>query len=71
MGLSAGLSAAVGLLGAKAMKSPKAPTLAPPAVMPTPDDDSVRAAKRRRIAEMQARGGRASTILSADEKLGG
>lgn len=46
-----------------------------PLVMPTPDDEAVKAAKRRQIAEMQARQGRASTILTdssyGSNKLGG
>jgi hypothetical protein len=48
-------------------KPPKAPGAKP---MPAQDDDAIMAARRRQIAEMQARGGRASTILSQDETLG-
>lgn len=44
---------------------------AQPTVMPTPDDDAIKAVRRRRAAEMQMRGGRASTILSGEVKLGG
>ena len=67
--------ALAGGLGAKAL-APKAPGIQKPALMPTPNDDQVRAAKRRQIAEVQARSGRASTILSqadvaTDDKLGG
>lgn len=53
--------------------SPKqmAPQLPKPAVMPTPDDTTILAAKRRQAAEIQQRSGRQSTILSTDEKLGG
>lgn len=55
------------LLGTKQ----EAPAVIAPAVMPTPDDDAVNQARRRKAAELQSRGGRASTILSQDEKLGG
>lgn len=57
------------LFGASKTAAP--PVAAAPAVMPTPDDEAVRLAKRRQIAQMQAMGGRASTILSDDNKLGG
>lgn len=48
----------------------KAPEVKPVAVMPTPDDEAIQDARRRRITEMQARTGRASTIFT-DEKIGG
>ncbi len=68
-GTAAAAGALGGLVGGKLMgKGPKMPK---PAVMPTADDAAVQAAKRRQIAEMQARGGRASTVLSDDNKLGG
>lgn len=52
--------------------APKAPELKPPTPMPTADDAAVRAAKRRQLASMQARGGRLSTILTdGEDKLGG
>jgi hypothetical protein len=52
--------------------APKAPSIKEPAVMPTPDDDAVRAAARRKMAATQSRSGRVSTILSGDDdKLGG
>ena len=38
--------------------------------MPEPDADAVKAARRRKVAEMQNRGGRASTFMSED-RLGG
>jgi hypothetical protein len=61
-----------GKLAMKATKTPAAPQVKPPAVMPVADDDAAVAARRRQIAMMQARGGRASTILSdPDDKLGG
>lgn len=46
----------------------------PKSVMPTPDDQAVRAARRRSITQQLLRRGRASTIMSADvtsEPLGG
>ncbi len=43
---------------------PKPPKPPAPVAMPDPEDASVREAQRRRQAEMQARGGRDSTILS-------
>jgi hypothetical protein len=47
------------------------PDVKAPAVMPTPDDDAVKAAARRRVAAMQTRSGRVSTFLSdGDDKLG-
>ncbi len=51
--------------------TPKVPTASAPTVMPTPDDDAVQQAKKRQIAEIQARSGRASTILSGGDQLGG
>lgn len=54
---------------ASALKKPKVPELEKPA--PMADQDALDAARRRRAAEMQQRGGRASTILSQDDKLGG
>lgn len=57
--------------------TPKAPApivpdaVKTPAVMPTPDDDAVKAARRRQAAEVAQRSGRASTVLSQDDKLGG
>lgn len=54
--------------------TPKVPTagdVKAPAVMPTADDATVQAAKRRQIAEIQSRSGRASTILSEGTRLGG
>lgn len=40
------------------------PVIAPPPVMPTPDDESVRKARRRSLAAQYGRRGRASTRLS-------
>lgn len=60
---------ASGVVGSMMSSKPKAAPVA--AVMPTPDDASVQAAKRKRIAEIQGRQGRASTILSDADTLGG
>ena len=51
------------------LKSPKVPAPTPPPEMPTPDDDAIKAAKRRAVAEQNARSGRDSTILSSREGL--
>lgn len=48
-----------------------APIVAAPTVMPTADDAAVKAAKKRALVQSQQRGGRAATILTAeDDKLG-
>lgn len=66
---AAGATAAV---GASKLFGGNAPSMQKPTAMPTADDEQVKAAKRRQIAEMQARSGRASTVLSDDgAKLGG
>ncbi len=44
-----------------------APTVAPVTPMPTPDDAAVKEAKKKSIAAITARQGRASTILSAND----
>ena len=66
----AGVGAAASALGAISSltkKSPSAavaPALEAPKVMPTPDDDAARAAKRRAVAGLAQKRGRQSTILS-------
>lgn len=52
--------------------APPAPVVAPVTPMPTADDAAVQDAKRKSIASITARQGRASTILSGtdDGKLG-
>ena len=62
--------------GAIAGLTPELPALDVPAVsaakaMPTPDDSLARKARRRSLAEQMQRRGRASTILTADDTLGG
>lgn len=70
-GAGALAGAAAGGAGAsKAMKT-ATPPIPEPAVMPDADEEAVRAARRRQIAEIQARSGRASTILTQTDKLGG
>ncbi len=52
---------------------PAKPVMTPPAVMPTPDDEQVRAAKKRQLQASQQKSGRQSTILTDygnGEKLG-
>lgn len=48
------------------------PPVAPPAVMPTINDEAVLKAKKNAVAAAQQRGGRASTILTGEttDKLG-
>lgn len=50
-------------------KAPPPPKIEPPAPMPDPEAGGE--AKRRKIAALQSRSGRASTILTGDERLGG
>ena len=49
----------------------KAATPETPNVMPTPDDEAVKRARRRSVIEQMNRDGRQSTILSEDSGLGG
>lgn len=48
----------------KSRRSPAMPALEKPAAMPAPDDDAMKAAKRRSIAALMNRSGRQSTFLS-------
>lgn len=57
--------------GASKGMKPSAIVAKPPTVMPDADDEAVKGARRRQIAEIQARSGRASTILSQSDALGG
>lgn len=61
------VSAAKNVFGSKG----SAPQPKAPAVMPTGDDLAVKAAERKRRAALAAASGRASTVLSQDEALGG
>lgn len=71
LGLAGGL---LGNLFGKGASMP-APVVEKPAVMPTPDDEAVRNAKRRSLAEQMQRKGRQGTILTdgadAADVLGG
>ena len=57
------------------LSSPKAPAAPaappPPPVMPTPDDEAVNAAKKKRVARLSAVGGRESTFLTSPFGSGG
>jgi len=57
----------------QSQSAPPAPAVPAPAVMPTPDDEAVKAAKRKSIAMQMSRSGRDSTILTppGGDKLGG
>lgn len=73
------VSAVTGLFDKPEIKMPEmaTPAVEPPATlitptaMPTPNSSEVRAAKRKSAATQLARKGRASTILSAEDGLGG
>lgn len=82
-GFTGGIGGAIGgavlssLLGSDS-PSPSnipAPAAEPATPLPTPNDADVRTAKKKSIATMKARKGRASTILTADtavsDALGG
>lgn len=62
-----------GLFGGDTAPAPAAPKVEPVTPMPTPNDAAVKDAKRKSIAAMTARQGRASTILTgnADATGGG
>lgn len=66
-GLASGYQAIKGF-GSKP-KTPKMPTLPKPAIMPTMDDASVKAAQMAELRRVQSGSGRESTILT-DETLG-
>ena len=66
-----------GLFSSPKPSAPSPPPPPEPVTMPEADDEAVQKAKRRKLAEIQARSGRASTILTDNggaapsEKLGG
>lgn len=66
-----------GLFSSPKPSAPPPPPPPEPVTMPEADDEAVQKAKRRKLAEIQARSGRASTILTDNggaapsEKLGG
>lgn len=61
------------LLGSgKKKAAAPAPVAEAPKVMPLPDDEAVRRAKKQSILRQMGRGGRQSTMLTGDgDKLGG
>ena len=68
-------AAGAGVVGGKVVEKiigAPAPAIeaAKPAVMPAPNDEAIRAARRRLAIQMQARSGRQSTLLSNVETLG-
>jgi len=46
------------------------PIIPEPTVMPLVDDAAAKKRRKKSLIEQQARGGRASTILSTEDKLG-
>ncbi len=68
-----GVSSIVGgIVGGMFGKQPtiNMPTPAQPKTMPSPDDAAIAAAKKKSIAAIMNRSGRASTILSGDSDSG-
>ena len=63
------VNSVMGLIGMRP-PTPAAPILKAPTVMPTADDERIRAAKRKTTAKQVQRGGRQSTILSGDGSVG-
>jgi len=59
------------VIGGDEPKAAPMPIIKEPTVMPVADDEQVKKAKQQEIARQQARGGRASTMLSSDDRLGG
>jgi uncharacterized membrane protein YgcG len=57
--------------GDEVSKPPPAPAPEPVTPMPTPNDKAVQDAKRKSIAAIKARQGRASTILTSEDGTGG
>lgn len=57
--------------GGDSQPAPAAPKVEPVTPMPTPNDAAVKDAKRKSIAAMAARQGRASTILTGNEDATG
>ena len=65
-----GVASIFGVGGEKAPAPAPAPVVEKPPVMPTPDDEAIRQAKKKSIAAVVGRQGRASTILSDSDTLG-
>jgi len=69
-----GAAGAIGstLIANSGSKQQVAPVAAPEQVMPLPDDQEIRRAKKNSIVRQMSRGGRSSTILTQDSgTLGG
>lgn len=69
MGAAAGASlgsVASGLLSPDKSAAAPAPVVAAPKTMPTPDDETVKRARRRSLLQQYQRSGRSSTILSRE-----
>lgn len=58
----------VAMLGGLFEKPKAPPPPAAPTVMPTPDDEALKAARKRKLAKDMGRSGRLSTILSDDSE---
>lgn len=59
-----------GLFGAPTPAPVEMPVIPEPTVMPLVDDAAAKKAKKKSLAAQQKRGGRVSTILSTEDKLG-
>lgn len=60
-----------GLFGGSPKPAPvQMPIIPEPTLMPDPDDAAAKKAKRLSLQKQRERGGRASTILSTEDKLG-
>lgn len=69
--ITMGISLMKDMLTPNLPDAPDAPTVTRPKSMPTPDDEEVRRARRRSLTDQLQRRGRASTILTNDDALGG
>lgn len=56
--------------GGSAPAPVQVPTIPEPTVIPLPDDAAAKKAKKKSLQRQQKRSGRASTILSTEDKLG-
>lgn len=66
LGAAGSVATAVGALSNNKRSPAPPPPIAPPALMPTPDDQAAKLAKRRSIANQVSRSGRESTFLTPD-----
>lgn len=65
------VASVIGAGAAISAANKKPPKIPEPTVMPTTDDPAALAARRKQAAAQMTQTGRASTILSQDERLGG